>query len=598
MKEFFKTFFASLLALAVAAGGFALFFILLIGAISSMSQPVPQVADGSVLIFDMSATIQDRPVSMTRDAFIDEAMGGAGQRKLSLRTLTRGLREAAKDDRIKGLLLTGSFSSEAYGSGFAALKEVREAIEKFKESGKPVAAYHVYPSSRDLYVSAAADSVYMNPEGVVADSGMAMSYPYLGGFMKKYGIGVQVTKAGEYKAAAESFVLEGMSAPSRKANLAVLGDFWEEYLSVVAAGAGITPKAYEDKLNELGMLVAKDALDLGLVDELLYTDELIAKMQLVSSVDNESNSFLQTSIDDYLAEKVSPQYSSDGFVAVIYAEGSIVDGEGKDGQIGGNSLARVIRKARQNEKVKAIVLRVNSPGGSALASEVIQREMRLAKEKMPVVVSMGTLAASGGYWISAYADKIYAEPNTLTGSIGVIGVFFNFGDLAAKHGVNFDTVKSTEHADVMSPFRAKTDREMELVQRQVDLVYDSFLAKVAEGRGLELAQVAEIAEGRIWSGVDALELGLVDELGGLGDAIAYAGEQSSLGESPAVMELPEAKNFLDELFSNMAHQGTGASTSVAMKPLVDLYREASEISSRFNDPKGVYAVLPYSIAID
>lgn len=598
MKDFFKTFFASLLAIAVAAGGLALFFILLIGLIASMGQTVPQVTDGSVLIFDMSATIQDRPVSMTRDAFIDEAMGGSGERKLSLRTLTRGLQEAAKDERIKGLLLTGSFSSEAYGSGFPALKEVREAIEDFKESGKPVAAYLVYPSSRDLYVSAAADTVYMNPEGVVTDSGMAMSYPYLGGFMKKYGIGVQVTKAGEYKAAAESFVLEGMSDPSREANSAVLEDFWEEYLSVVTAGAGITPKAYEDKLNELGMLVATDALDLGLVDELLYTDELIAKMQLVSSVDKESHSFVQTSIDDYLLEKVTPQYSSDGFVAVIYAEGSIVDGEGKDGQIGGNSLARLIRKTRQDEKVKAIVLRVNSPGGSALASEVIQREMRLAKEKMPVVVSMGTLAASGGYWISAYADKIYAEPNTLTGSIGVIGVFFNFGDLAAKHGVNFDTVKSTEHADVMSPFRAKTDREMDLVQRQVDLVYDSFLAKVAEGRGLELAKVAEIAEGRIWSGVDALELGLVDELGGLADAIAYAAEQSSLGESPAVMELPEAKNFLDELFSNMTHQGAGASTSATMKPLVDLYQEASEISSRFNDPKGVYAVLPYSIAID
>jgi protease-4 len=229
---------------------------------------------------------------------------------------------------------------------------------------------------------------------------------------------------------------------------------------------------------------------------------------------------------------------------------------------------------------------------------VIQREVRLAKKKMPVVVSMGSLAASGGYWISAYADKIYAQPNTLTGSIGVIGLFFNYEELANTHGVNFDTVKTTEHADMMAQFRSKTDREMELVQRQVDFVYESFLAKVAEGRGLPISEVAEIAEGRIWSGLDAIDLGLVDELGGLSDAIAFAGSEAGLGEDPAVMELPKASNFLDELFENVSKQTADASTHVALRPLVDLYREASEISSRFNDPKGVYAVLPYTVKID
>ncbi len=598
MKGFFKTFSASLLAIVFAAGCLGLFAMLLFGVIASMSQPVPQVANGSVLVFDMSASIQDRTVSMTRGAVIDEALGGERQRVLSLRTLTRGLRAAAEDDRIKGLLLTGSFSVDGYSSGFAALKEVREAIEVFKASGKPVAAYVVYPTARDMYVVSEADTIYMNPEGVVSDTGMSMSYPYLGGFMKKYGVGVQVTRAGEYKAAAESLVLEGMSDPAREANGAVLEDFWAEYLDVVASGAGIEPEVYEAKLNELGMLTAVDAKEMGLVDELLYTDELIAKMQEVSSVEKDSNSFVQTFLDDYLLETVRPEYSSDGFVAVIYAEGSIVTGEGEDGKIGGSGLARVIRKARQNDKVKAIVLRVNSPGGSALASEVIQREMRLAKEKMPVIVSMGSVAASGGYWISAYADKIYAQPNTLTGSIGVIGVFFNYEELAATHGVNFDTVKTTEHADLMGQFRAKTDREMDLVQRQVDMVYNSFLTKVSEGRGLELSAVAKIAEGRIWSGVDALELGLVDELGGLSDAVAFAGSEAGLGDAPAVMELPEAKNFLDELFANVSKQTADASTNVALQPLVDLYREASEMTSRFNDPKGVYAVLPYTITVE
>ncbi|MBK1876654.1 signal peptide peptidase SppA [Pelagicoccus mobilis] len=598
MKGFLKTFFASLLAILFAAGGLFVFILVLIGVLSSMSQPVPQVADGSVLVFNMSTAVQDRPVGMTRDAFIDEAIGGSRQAKVSLRTLTRGIRAAGEDDRIEGLLLTGSFSTEGGASGFAALKEVREAIEAFKESGKPVVAYAVYPSSRDMYVIAAADTVYMNPDGLVSDAGMSMSYPYLGGFMEKYGLGVQVTRAGEYKAAAENFVLEGMSDPSREANLAVLEDFWAEYLQVVAAGADIEPSLYEEKLNEFGMLAASDAESIGLVDGLLYTDELIAKMQEVSSKDAATKSFVQTSLSDYLLDAVKPEYSSDGFVAVVYAEGSIVNGEGKEGQIGGDKLAREIRKIRQDDKVKALVLRVNSPGGSALASEVIQREIRLAKEKMPVVVSMGTMAASGGYWISAYADKIYAQPNTLTGSIGVIGVFFNYEELAAEHGVNFDTVKTTEHADFMGMFRAKTDREMDLVQRQVDFVYDAFLEKVSEGRGLELDAVKALAEGRIWSGVDALDLGLVDELGGLGEAIAYAGQEAGLGDSPAIKELPAASNFLDELLSDVSQQAADASTNIALKPLVDLYREASEMTSRFNDPKGVYTVLPYTITIE
>lgn len=598
MKGFFKTFFASLLAIMVAAGGLFLVVVVLLGVIGSLSQPVAQVTDGSMLVFDMSVSVQDRPVGMTRGAFIDEAMSGKSTTDLSLLTLTRGLRAAGTDDRIKGLLLTGSFAVDGYSSGFAALKEVREAIEVFKESGKPVSAFVVYPSARDMYVISAADTVYMNPDGVISDTGMSMSYPYFSGFLEKYGIGVQVTRAGEYKAAAESFVLDGMSEPSREANTAVLEDFWGEYLETLSAGTGVEASVYEAKLNELGMLVATDAKELGLVDELVYTDTLIAKMQEVSGVDRESDSFVQTSMGNYLAERVKPMYSSDGFVAVIYAEGSIVNGEGEDGQIGGTSLAREIRKVRQNDKIKAIVLRVNSPGGSALASEVIQREMRLAKEKIPVIVSMGSVAASGGYWISAYADKIYAQPNTLTGSIGVIGVFFNFEELASSQGVNFDTVKMTRHADVMGMFRPKTEHEMGLVQRQVDLVYDSFLSKVSEGRDLDLETVAGIAEGRIWSGTDALDLGLVDELGGLGEAIAYAGEQANLGTTPAVMELPKPSNFLEDLFSEVSKQATDASSNVVLQPLVDLYRQASEMTSSFNDPKGVYAVLPYTITIE
>lgn len=597
MKGFLKIFFASLLALLFAAGCLFLLFVVFLGAMASFSKPAPQVADGSILVFDMSANVQDRPVGMSRQEFIDQAMGGEGFQTYSLLSLTRALEEAAEDERIKGLLLTGSFQPQGYGSGFAALKEARQSIEAFAASGKPVWAYVVYPTSRDLYVVSAADTVYMNPEGIVADSGMAMTYPYLAGFMEKYGVGVQVTRAGEYKAAAESFVLEKMSEPAREANEAVLEDFWHEYLDTIAGEERFSPEAYEDLLNELGLLVATDAKELGLVDELVFLDQLIDDFSAMVGKGKDGKSFRQTAMSAYAQAVVKPMYSSDGFVAVVYAEGSIVHGEGKPDQVGGNRIAREIRELRQNDQVKALVLRVNSPGGSALASEVILRELRLAREKMPVIVSMGTVAASGGYWISTYADKIFAQPNTLTGSIGVIGVFFNFEKLASDQGVNFDTVKVTEHADVLSVFREKSEKEMGLVQRQVDVIYDSFLAKVAEGRDMELEAVQAIAGGRIWSGVDALEIGLVDELGGLRQAIAYAGEQAGLGAEPAVMERPEAKNFLDELLKGVSQKGIDSQVR-ALEPLPGLYREVMETASRFNDPKGVYSVLPYTIVVE
>ena len=265
--------------------------------------------------------------------------------------------------------------------------------------------------------------------------------------------------------------------------------------------------------------------------------------------------------------------------------------------MGGSGLAREIRSLRENEDVKAIVLRVNSPGGSALASEVIQHEIRLAKEKMPVVVSMGTVAASGGYWISAYADRIFAEPNTITGSIGVIGMFMNVKEIANRHGFTFDVVKTGKFADALSIARPKTPEEMAIVQREVDDVYADFLRKVSEGREQPIAKIKGIAEGRVWSGEDALEIGLVDEIGGLQKAIAYAAKEAGLDERPPVRDYPEPTDFLQELMENLT---TTASLGVAGAPLRKLDEAVEELKgiSQWNDPKGVYAVLPYKIYAD
>ena len=594
-------FFASLLAFGVAVfGSFVLMTIVFVG-LASLGKQAPVVQDSSVLVYNLASNVQDRPVGMTGREFIDEAMGQAGSGSLSLRSVTRAIRAAGEDKRIKALLLQGSVSPQGYGSGFAALKEVRAAIEDFKESGKPVWAYVVYPSARDLYLVSAADTVLMNPEGMLGDSGMVMSTPFFSSFLDKYGVGVQVTRAGEYKAAAESFVRDDMSAPSREANQAYLDDLWSDYLATITEGASVDAAGFEALLNKEGLITAAQALEVGLVDELAFAERLLELAHEQVPSEEDGLAFRSVSLDGYLQATVVPEYSSSGYVAVVYAEGSIVDGEGNEDQVGGARIAREIRRARLDDDAKAIVLRVNSPGGSALASEMIQHEMRLAKERMPVVVSMGTLAASGGYWISAYSDRIFAQPNTLTGSIGVIGGILDmrglYKELADKHGVAFDSVQTTKFADTMSVYRPKTDEEMAIVQKQVDIIYDSFLSKVAEGRGLELERVREIAQGRIWSGADALEIGLVDELGGLQEAIAYAGDKAGLGATPSVKELPAAKDFLEELMKNLSTQSAGLNGRL-LEPLGRVYEDVSGLASVFNDPRGVYAISPYALKID
>ncbi len=586
-------FFASMLAMAfVCFGGFFM-MVIVVGAFSSMSETEPVVKKGSVLVFDLNANIQDAPVALTEQQFINEAFGRGGPATYALRDVLNAIESAADDMRINAIYLKGSLQSSNYGSGYAALKEVREAILAFKEiSEKPVIANVMYPSAKDMYLVSVADRIIMNPEGLIMNGGMASEPIFFKGFFDKYGIGVQVTKAGEYKSAAESFVMEKMSAPAREATRALLKDLWDEYVEALSERAEMSPAEFQALVDKKGLLNAKDALEAGIVDELGFGELVIKTVKEASNDDSEKLKFKSVSLSDYV---LATRDSGKGdHVAVLYAEGAIVVGEGDEGQVGGASMAREIRKLRQDDEVKAIVLRVNSPGGSALASEMIQHEIRLAKKKMPVVVSMGTVAASGGYWISTYADKIYAEPNTITGSIGVIGMFVNFKEIANKHGFTFDVVKTGKFADAMSVVRPKTAEEMAIIQREVDDVYADFLRKVVEGRNQPAAHIANIAEGRVWSGEDALDLGLVDELGGLDAAIANAAERAGLEGEPAVRDYPKAKDFFEELFEKFA---TTASVSPADKAFEKIEMAIDEIKmvTQFDDPKGVYAILPYRI---
>ena len=486
--------------------------------------------------------------------------------------------------------------SSNYGSGFAALKEVREAIIDFKEiSGKPVIAYLVYPTDKDLYLASIADKIILNPEGLIMNVGMASEPIFFAGFFKKYGIGVQVTKAGEFKSAAESFVMEKMSAPAREQTEALLEDLWDEYVEALSERAEMSPAQFQSLVDQKGLLTAKDALEAGIVDELGFADSVIRTLKEVSDDESEKLEYNAASFSDYIL--ASRETVSGDHIAIVYAEGAIVMGEGNVGQVGGTKLAREIRELRQDEKVKAIVLRVNSPGGSALASEEIQHEIRLANRKIPVVVSMGTVAASGGYWISTYADKIYAEPNTITGSIGVIGMFMNIKEIANRHGFTFDVVKTGKFADVLSISRPKSPEEMAIIQKEVDEVYSDFLRKVAEGRNQPLAKIEKIAEGRVWSGADALELGLVDELGGLEKAIAHAAKMADMKEGAQVKDYPKPTDFLEELMKNLTGSASIRQSNPAIEKFESVLDEISSIA-KWNDPKGVYAVLPYKMEVN
>ncbi|QYY36258.1 signal peptide peptidase SppA [Ruficoccus sp. ZRK36] len=605
MKAFLKMVAANLTALSIALGVCIMggFFLMILFALVSANQPKPTVKDEAVLVVDLWMNISDAPPEASLGAAVNQVIYGPEVPRLSVLEVVDGIERAAQDDRIEALFLYGSLIPDNYGSGLAALREVREAIEHFKATGKPVYAYAIDPTMRDYYLMASADEVVLNPFGLLSINGLASEMMYFGQAFEKYGIGVQTTRVGKYKSAVEMFTGSQMSEPDKLQVTELLNDIWGQILADVASGRELDVQQLRALSNEQGFFTGQMALEAGLVDRVAYLDEVIDTLVDEVGYDEQAESFRQVALADYVKlAGFGPEHRYGGNqIAVVYAEGDIVDGEGFKNQVGGDRLARDLRNLCDDPDVAAIVLRVNSPGGSALASEVIQREMREARDKKPVIVSMGSLAASGGYWISAYSDRIFAEPTTITGSIGVFGLFFNVEDIAAEHGITFDGVKTSTYADLFTISRPKSEEEMALVQQYTDFLYDAFINKVAEGRDLSPEQVQRIAQGRVWSGEDALEIGLVDEIGGLGDAIRYAADEAGVADYYTVTQIPERMNFPQAL--ERAMQGGGQQPPVA-KTSADLL---SQLEARlkaelgmvrsFNDPKGIYARLPFSLEI-
>ena len=471
-------------------------------------------------------------------------------------------------------------------------------------------AYLTTATTKDYYLASAASEVAIDPYGVIMMSGLASEPMFYAGAFEKYGVGVQVTRVGKYKSAVEPFTRTSMSPENRDQIQKLLNDIWDGILADIAPSRGTTAAQLQAIVDREGFIRPEQAKDGQLVDRIAYRDEVYDELKAKTGRAGSKQPFKQIGLADYArlskdiadvpakALEAAVSGSGKGRVAVVYAEGEIVDGEGDADEVGGTRFSRELRKLRLDDGVKAVVLRVNSPGGSASASETIQREIRLMKKVKPVVVSMGSYAASGGYWIAAYGDRIFAEPTTITGSIGVFGVQFDVKKLSGDFGLTFDTVKTGKFADVISITRPKSEEELAVFQRMVDWIYGEFIGKVAEARKIKREVVEEIAQGRVWSGAEAKNLELVDELGGLDAAIAYAVAQAKLGPNYRLVEYPHPKELFEavqELIEKIAPNNVRA-PGLAGKLAERIEREVRVLRT-FNDPQGVYARLPLNLSL-
>jgi protease-4 len=418
---------------------------------------------------------------------------------------------------------------------------------------------------------------------------------FFGAAFKKYGIEVQVTRVGKFKSAVEPFVLDKMSDANREQMQSLLGDLWAEWKGSVAADRKLAPEAIQAASDDQGILMAGEALKGGFLDQLATPDAVLDELKGLAGRKNTDTEFPQMDLGAYM--KMPFEVTGKNRIAVVYAEGTIVDGHGQDGEVGGDRLSRELRKLRLDKNVKAIVLRVNSPGGSAMASELIQREVILARKDKPVVVSMGYLAASGGYWIATYGDRIFAEPNTITGSIGVFGMLPNVQKLANDHGITWDRVQTSKLANPMTLSRPKSAAELARIQLLVDDIYEQFLTRVAASRKLKRDQVHEIAQGRVWSGTQAKQLGLVDELGGLKDAVRHAAKLAKIEGDYHVDAPNEPRTTVEKLLKALGGDKPSQSRSRAgaAQDLRLQVESAFESLNTLTDPRGIYARMPFDL---
>lgn len=588
--KFFKVVFASMIGFIVGSILLTLISLLIVaGIVGGMSEEkVTKVDPNSMLHIKFEGEIKDRAA---KNPFSDFDFGSFESKKaLGLDDILKNIEKAKTDENIKGIYI----DIASVPAGMATIEEIRNALLDFKESDKFIVSYSEVYTQKAYYLASVADEVWLNPQGLLEWRGFGAELMFFKGMLAKLEVEPQVIRHGKFKSAIEPFILDKMSEANREQTEKYIGSLWGHFVKGIAESRGLTV----EKLNEIAdkALVqnAKDAVEQKLADRLMFKDEVIKELKVKTGIE-EDKKLKSVSIAAYTnakVEKESHEISKDK-IAVVYAIGGIESGNGDDETIGSERISKAIRKAREDESVKAVVLRVNSPGGSALASDVIWREVVLTSDVKPIIASMGDVAASGGYYISCAADTIIASPNTITGSIGVFGLLPNMqGFFNNKLGITFDNVKTNEFADLGSVYRPLTDEERAIIQKGVDDIYIDFITKVSEGRGLTVDQVDSIGQGRVWSGVDALGLGLVDMMGGLDDAIAIAAEKAKL-EDYRVVDYPEQKDPFKQFLSEVSGEGENAMIRRQLGEHYKFYKMVQDISKM----KGVQARLPYVINI-
>ena len=598
MKPFWRTFWASSLSSLVIGTTLIIFFVFTIIGISSSFDAKPfNVKENGILHIKLDETISE--VSQTG---FDPNSTEFIAKKFGIKELKIGLDEAANDDNIKGILL----NIDNISTGMASAEEIRNALLNFKDnSGKFIYSYSEVYSQGSYYLSSVADEVFLYPTGMLDFRGLGSELMFFKGALDKLGVEMQIIRGSnnKFKSAVEPFIYKQMSDANREQMMTILNSLWGNMLTNIKSSRNISIEKMNEIADSIQVRNAQSAVDYQLVDQLLYEDELFERLKKETDTPEDQELNL-VSFSKYCSSKSKmkkmnfSELSGKSNVAIVYASGEIVSGKGNRDQIGSEKIAGAIREARLDSDIKALVLRVNSPGGSALASDVIWREVVLTKEAKPVVVSMGDLAASGGYYISCAADRIFSQPNTITGSIGVFGMIPNVGPMMEnKLGITFDRAETNNHA-VVSLTKALSEEEKDIIQDEVDNIYNEFITKVAEGRdGLKVEDVDEIGQGRVWSGVDALRLGLVDELGGIDDAIAYAAEKAGINDGEVkIKTLPEYKS--DELLEIIEMlNDQEANTTLVSSPLFNNIKKEIEFLNNFKSSDRIQARLPYDIII-
>lgn len=590
MKSFFKYVLATVTGIILSLVLLLVIGMIIVGGIigSMSADKEAVVANNAVLYIDMKYVVTERTIPNPFEEL--EIPGLAVTKTLGLNDILKRINGAKDDDRIKGIYLDLSTVS----ASFATLQEIRDALLAFKASGKFIVAYGEVYTQRAYYLASTADKVYVNPEGLVEFNGLVSQTAFIKGTLDKLGIEAQVIKVGTFKSAVEPFILDKMSDANREQVSAYLGSIYNQFLTQIAESRKIGRDSLFTIADKLYVQHADDAITYGLADAKRYKDEILAELKDSLNIDQDKD-LNAVSLTKYRPKAAETKTSLRDRIAVVYAVGEIASGEGSDDMIGSDRISRELRKVRRDDKVKAVVFRINSPGGSALASDVIWREVDLLRKEKPVIVSMGDVAASGGYYIAAAADSIFAQPNTITGSIGVFGIIPNMKELLNnKLGITYDQVKTGEYADfLINVDRPLTAEERNIIQRSVNRTYDTFLQRVADGRKLSKAQVDSIGQGRVWTGEQAVANGLVDRLGSIDDAIAAAAKKAGL-ENYRLMSYPTIKSPFESFLGGSTDR---VSAWFAKRELGEHYRYYEQLKAA-TQYFGIQARLPYTIEIN